>query len=79
MKHIFTLLTAATISVSCLTPTTVYAEESVSNPLEMAQRFSGDKLWSMLFSTTVDPHWFQSGEKFWYSYKTADGTKWYIV
>ena len=50
-----------------------------SNPLELAERFSGGKLRSMLFSTTVDPNWFQKGEKFWYSYKTGDGTKWYIV
>ena len=29
-----------------------------------------DKLNTMLFSTTVDPHWFQKGNNFWYEYKT---------
>ena len=45
----------------------------------LAERFTASKLSNMLFSTTVDPHWFKSGEKFWYSYKTSEGTRWYIV
>ena len=45
----------------------------------LAQRFTEDKLKSMLFSTTVDPHWFQKGYRFWYEYKTTDGTNWYVV
>lgn len=52
---------------------------SDANPYEMAERFSGPKLKTMLFSTTVDPHWFPKGQKFWYSYKTSQGTKWYVV
>ncbi len=53
--------------------------QSRSNPYELAERFSGSKLDNMLFSTTVDPHWFKSGDKFWYSYKTGEGTRWYVV
>lgn len=49
------------------------------NPYELAERFAGDKLQKMLFSTSVDPHWFKSGDKFWYSYTTGDGTRWYVV
>ena len=49
------------------------------NRLALAERFTAGKLENMLFSTTVDPHWFKSGEKFWYSYKTSEGTRWYIV
>jgi dipeptidyl aminopeptidase/acylaminoacyl peptidase len=49
------------------------------NRLALAERFTASKLSNMLFSTTVDPHWFKSGEKFWYSYKTSEGTRWYIV
>lgn len=79
MKHVFTFVAAAAISAASLSTSVVMAQDTTGNPLEMAQRFSGSKLRNMLFSTTVDPHWFQSGEKFWYSYKTSDGTKWYIV
>ncbi len=50
-----------------------------ANPYELAERFSGTKLSNMLFSTTVDPHWFKTGNKFWYTYKTGEGTRWYVV
>ncbi|MDO5488177.1 MAG: DPP IV N-terminal domain-containing protein [Rikenellaceae bacterium] len=49
------------------------------NRLALAERFTASKLANMLFSTSVDPHWFLSGEKFWYSYKTGEGTRWYVV
>lgn len=44
-----------------------------------AEKFTGEKLKTMLFSTTVDPHWFQTGNCFWYEYKTSEGTFWYVV
>ena len=49
------------------------------NRYELAERYTAGKLQNMLFSTSVDPHWFLSGEKFWYSYKTSNGTSWYVV
>lgn len=44
-----------------------------------AERFTREKLNTMLFSTTVDPHWFRKGNSFWYEYKTSDGKAWYVV
>lgn len=44
-----------------------------------AEKFTKDKLSKMLFSTTVDPHWFQQGNCFWYEYKTSQGNVWYVV
>ena len=52
---------------------------TTTNRYELAERFTASKLQHMLFSTTVDPHYFKSGEKFWYSYKTSAGTKWWVV
>lgn len=54
----------------------------VADPLPgytQAQRFAGDKLPTMLFSTSVDPHWFKAGNCFWYEYKTGEGNVWYVV
>lgn len=45
----------------------------------LAERFTKEKLETMLFSTTVDPHWFQKGNCFWYEYKTSNGNAWYVV
>lgn len=44
-----------------------------------AERFAGDKLSTMLFSISIDPHWFQKGNHFWYEYKTSNGKVWYVV
>lgn len=46
---------------------------------ELAARFSPKKLEKMIFSTAVDPHWMKTGNKFWYTYETTAGKKWYIV
>lgn len=46
---------------------------------ELAARFSPKKLEKMLFSTAVDPHWMKGGVKFWYTYETTSGKKWYVV
>jgi dipeptidyl-peptidase-4 len=46
---------------------------------ELAARFSPKKLEKMIFSTAVDPHWMKTGNKFWYTYETSSGKKWYIV
>ena len=44
-----------------------------------AEKFTESKLKNMLFSTMVDPHWFQNGNSFWYEYKTSEGKFWYVV
>ena len=44
-----------------------------------AEKFTKEKLTNLLFSTTVDAHWLQTGGKFWYEYKTSAGRKWYVV
>ncbi|MBR1959501.1 MAG: S9 family peptidase, partial [Bacteroidales bacterium] len=44
-----------------------------------AEKFTQEKLSTMLFSTMVDPHWFGDGKCFWYEYKTSEGTFWYVV
>ena len=42
-------------------------------------RITKEKLNTMLFSTSVDPHWFRKGSSFWYEYKTGNGKVWYVV
>ena len=54
------------------------AEERLPGYLQ-AEKFTKSKLDKMLFSTTVDPHWFQQGNNFWFEYKTSEGKFWYVV
>lgn len=75
-RQIFSLLlcTALTLGIQ------VQAQMSERLPGYLqAERFTKGKLNTMLFSTTVDPHWFQKGNCFWYEYKTSNGNAWYVV
>ncbi len=56
----------------------VQAQERLSEYLQ-AEKFTEEKLSTMLFSTTVEPHWFREGNRFWYQYKTSEGDFWYVV
>lgn len=74
MKRIFWLLVATLL----LTSAPLIAQKRLPGYLQ-AEKFTAEKLKTMLFSTSVDPHWFPTGDKFWYEFKTSDGTQWYIV
>jgi len=54
------------------------AQERLPEYLQ-AEKFTRKKLNTMLFSTKVDPHWFPTGNDFWFEYKTSEGTSWYVV
>ncbi|MBQ8888329.1 MAG: DPP IV N-terminal domain-containing protein, partial [Bacteroidaceae bacterium] len=76
MKRMFMM--ALTVAGLLGTSTVLKAQERLPEYLQ-AEKFTQDKLRTMLFSTTVDPHWFQQGNSFWYEYKTSEGTFWYLV
>ncbi|MBQ1717551.1 MAG: hypothetical protein II031_00165 [Bacteroidales bacterium] len=45
----------------------------------LADRFSAKKVGNMVFSTAIRPNWFKNSDKFWYEWKTSEGTEYYIV
>ena len=57
---------------------TALAQERLPEYIQ-AEKFTQEKLNTMLFSTVVDPHWFPTGNDFWFEYKTSEGTFWYVV
>lgn len=68
-------------SIMLISCSLLYAQKS---PIEkadyrMAERFSPNKMKSLVFSLGVTPRWLKSGDKFWYNYKTTEGTSYYIV
>ena len=75
MKHLFV---ATVLAGSLCAAPSAYAQERLPEYLQ-AEKFTKSKLDHMLFSTTVDPHWFQKGDSFWFTYKTSEGTFWYVV
>ncbi len=46
---------------------------------ELAERFNTEELSKMAGSTSLRPGWLENSDKFWYSFKTGDGTNFYLV
>lgn len=70
------------IMVLFITAYSLNAQEAVERPkanYQLAARFSPEKLKKMIFSTEVNPHWLKQSERFWYTYETSAGKKWYMV
>ena len=44
-----------------------------------AEKFTAKKIGQMVYSTRIRPNWFRDSDKFWYSWKTSEGTHYYIV
>ena len=56
------------------------AEPEATKPnYELAERFSPTKVRRVVPQTEVHPNWFKNSSKFWYSWKTINGTNYYIV
>ena len=72
------ILFSAILGSMMLSATLGKAQERLPEYLQ-AEKFTESKLKNMLFSTIVDPHWFQNGNGFWYEYKTSEGKFWYVV
>ena len=55
------------------------APPSPSPNYALEERFLPDAVNKLVFDLAVTPHWFTLSDRFWYSYKTTEGTKYYIV
>jgi dipeptidyl-peptidase 4 len=60
-------------------PTDAIAPPSPSPNYALEARFLPDAVNKLVFDLAVTPHWFTLSDRFWYSYKTTEGTKYYIV
>jgi dipeptidyl-peptidase 4 len=55
------------------------AAPSPSPNYALEERFLPDAVNKLVFDLAVTPHWFTLSDRFWYSYKTTEGTRYYIV
>lgn len=44
-----------------------------------AAKFSPTNIGKLVHSTAVNPNWLKNGNRFWYQYKTTEGSKYFIV
>ena len=67
---LFVFLFAISIASSQETPKPNYRQAAKYSPKNLAK---------MVHSTSVSPHWLKKGNRFWYAYKTSEGSNHYIV
>jgi len=72
MKKLFHLLFILSILSS-------YSQQNVIPDYDLAAKFSPKKIAKLVHSTSVNPHWLKAGDKFWYQYKTTEGSSYYLV
>ena len=51
----------------------------VAPNFDLGARWTSAKVSKLLFDTSVTPHWLQAGSRFWYSYQTRDGRRFFVV
>ena len=80
MKRILPILALALSLTATAQQHPAHAPRKVTKAhYEQAARFSQKRIGQIVYSTHVTPRWFAGDNRFWYSYKTAAGTKYYLV
>ena len=72
MKKLFHFLFTLTVLSS-------YSQQNVIPDYDLAAKFAPKKIAKLVHSTSVNPHWLKAGDKFWYQYKTTEGSGYYLV
>lgn len=65
--------------VFLFTVSVVSAQETPEPNYRQAAKYSPKNLAKMVHSTSVNPNWLKKGNRFWYAYKTSEGSNHYIV
>ena len=54
-------------------------KETPTPNYKLAAKYSPTNLAKLVHSTSVKPHWLKNGNRFWYQYKTSEGSNYYVV
>ena len=46
---------------------------------DLAAQWTTQKVNRLVFDTSVTPRWLETGDRFWYSYQTREGRRFYLV
>jgi dipeptidyl aminopeptidase/acylaminoacyl peptidase len=67
------------ISLAFAPSMTAQKPESIAPNYDLAAHWTSQKVGKLIFDTSVTPRWLESGDKFWYSFQTREGRKFYFV
>ena len=80
ISHCSIALTITALASTALAFSASAQDNKVRTPnYALAERFSAKRVSQMVFTTSARPMWFREGDKFLYSWKTSDGTQYYIA
>ena len=72
MKRFFLSLFIFSLSLS-------FVAQNIPKPnYRLASKYAPNNLKKVMYSTRVNPHWLKLNNKFWYEYKTSEGSSFYI-
>jgi dipeptidyl-peptidase-4 len=55
------------------------AGNSAAPNYDLAAQWTSEKVRKLVFDTTVTPRWLETSDRFWYSYQTREGRKFFLV
>jgi dipeptidyl-peptidase-4 len=78
------LLAASTLALTVVNVPVLRAQNGgasggVAPNYELAAQWTAQKVAKLVFDTSVTPRWLESSDRFWYSFQTRDGRKFYFV
>ncbi len=80
ISHCSIALTITALASTSLALSASAQDNKVRTPnYALAERFSAKRVSQMVFTTSARPMWFREGDKFLYSWKTSEGTQYYIA
>ncbi|WP_317928450.1 S9 family peptidase [Halioxenophilus sp. WMMB6] len=62
-----------------LLPFTAVASAQEQPDYARSMQFTPDALKERIYSTRIDPHWEEGGQRFWYGYETSESTSYWLV
>src|SRR5262245_7271341 len=71
-------------AVIAMAPSAHVATRAAGSPAvtpnyELASQWTVSKINKIVFDTAVTPHWLETSDRFWYSYETRDGKRYFLV
>jgi dipeptidyl-peptidase 4 len=55
------------------------ARSAITPNYDLAAQWTSQKVARLVFATSVTPRWLETGDRFWYSYQTREGRRFYLV
>ena len=67
------------IGLVCSSPATAQTTAIRKANYDLAAKWTAAKVGKMVFDVAVTPHWLETGDRFWYTYETNQGRRYFLI